>query len=70
MNVAAGREMVNHELQVLGKLCLMKKYLIKNYAGSSRTPTQREQLLENVGLGTVSAFQIIKLSFRRNRQSS
>ncbi len=64
VNVAAGREMVNHELQVLGKALLDEKnILLKSYAGSSRTPTQREQLLENVGLGTVSAFQIIKTLF-------
>ena len=63
-NVTAGREMVNRELQVLGKSVLDdKNALLKNYAGSGRTSAEREQLLENVGLGTVTAFQIVKTLF-------
>ncbi len=61
LNVAAGRDMVNRELQLLGKPVLDDKIaLLKDYAGLARTPAARELLLENVGLGTVSAFQIVK----------
>lgn len=64
VNVAAGRDMVNRELQTLGKAPLDdKSSLLKEYAGKNRTPTQREQILENVGLGTVTAFQIVKTLF-------
>jgi GTP pyrophosphokinase len=64
VNVAAGREMVNKELQNLNKGTLDEKLtLFKNYAGKSRTLAEREQLLENVGLGNVSPFHLVKTVF-------
>lgn len=63
-NVAAGRTMMNEELQALGKPMLDDKLtLLKNYAGKSRTVPEREQLLENVGLGNVTPFQLVKTLF-------
>ncbi|MFA4815330.1 MAG: HD domain-containing protein [Candidatus Gracilibacteria bacterium] len=63
-NTAAGREMVNKELQALGKAPLDDKLsLFKNYGGKSRKLPEREQLLENVGLGNVSPFQLVKTLF-------
>lgn len=63
-NVAAGRTMMNEELQALGKPPLDDKLtLLKNYAGKSRSVPEREQLLENVGLGNVTPFQLVKTLF-------
>lgn len=63
-NVAAGREMVNRELLALGKSALDDKYsLLKEYAEKPRSVAEREQLLENVGLGTVTAMQIVRTLF-------
>ncbi len=63
-NVAAGRTMMNEELQALGKPPLDDKLtLLKNYAGKNRTVLEREQLLENVGLGNVTPFQLVKTLF-------
>ncbi len=60
-NIAAGREMVNKELQLLGKPVLDDKLsLFKEYAGKERSVPEREQLLENVGLGNVTPFHLIK----------
>jgi GTP pyrophosphokinase len=59
-NVAAGREMVNKELQLLGKPVLDDKLsLFKSYAAKERSLTEREQLLENVGLGNVTPFHLV-----------
>lgn len=64
VNIAAGREMVNKELQSLGKTVLDdRNSLLKNYSGITRSPTDREHLLENVGLGTASAVQIVRTLF-------
>lgn len=61
LNVAAGRDLVNRELQVLGKPLLDEKLnVLRYYAGKDRTHAQREQILENVGLGTVTPFQVVK----------
>lgn len=63
-NVAAGREMVNKELQALGKPLIDDKLIIlKEYAGKTRSMPEREQLLENVGLGNVTPFQLVKTLF-------
>lgn len=60
-NIVAGREMVNKELQALGKPPLDDKLsLFKDYAGKDRSLPEREQLIENVGLGNVTPFQLIK----------
>ena len=63
-NVVAGREMVNKELYLLGKPALDDKLsAFKVYSGKERTLPEREQLLENVGLGNVTPFQLIKTLF-------
>lgn len=63
-NVAAGREMMNKELLALGKPPLDDKLtLLKEYAGKTRSVPEREQLLENVGLGNVTPFQLVKTLF-------
>lgn len=61
INIATGRFAVNKELLALGKSSLDEKLtVLKDYAGRERSLSDREQLLENVGLGTVSPFQIVK----------
>lgn len=61
INIATGRFAVNKELLALGKPALDEKLTqLKEYAGKERALSDREQLLENVGLGTVSPFQIVK----------
>lgn len=63
-NVAAGREVLNKELAALGKPLLDDKYsILKDYAEKTRTLVEREQILENLGLGTVSPGQIAKTLF-------
>jgi guanosine-3',5'-bis(diphosphate) 3'-pyrophosphohydrolase len=60
-NVAAGREMVNEQLKLMGKPMLDDKLLqLKDYADKSRTLQEREQLLENVGMGVMTASQVVK----------
>lgn len=63
-NVAAGRDMMNKELLALGKPPLDDKLsLLKGYAGKGRSVPEREQLLENIGLGNVTPFQLVKNLF-------
>jgi GTP pyrophosphokinase len=63
-NTAAGREMLNKELHDLGKPLLDERLnLLKDYAGKPRSFAEREQLLENLGLGNVTAFQLLKTLF-------
>ncbi len=63
-NVTAGRELLNKDLVALNKPVLDDKYtVLKNYADKARTLAEREQILENVGLGTVSSTQIAKTLF-------
>lgn len=60
-NVAAGRDLVNEQLQLIGKPVLDEKLLqLKDYAGKNRTMQEREQLLENVGMGVMTASQLVK----------
>lgn len=64
LNVASGKDLVNRELAALGQPLLDEKLsLLKDYAGKERSITEREQLLENVGLGTVTPMQIVKTLF-------
>ncbi len=64
LNTASGKDSVNRELASLGKSLLDEKLsLLKDYAGKERSFTEREQLLENVGLGTVTPAQIVKTLF-------
>jgi GTP pyrophosphokinase len=63
-NVGAGRDLLNKELASLGKPVLDEKYsLLKDYSGKERSMVDREQILENLGLGTVSVTQIVKTLF-------
>lgn len=64
LNVAAGRDSVNRELAAVGKPLLDEKLVaLKEYGGKERSIAEREQLLENVGLGSVSSTQIVKVMF-------
>lgn len=64
LNTASGRDLVNKELATLGKPLLDEKLtLLKEYAGKERSIAEREQLLENVGLGTTTATQIVRTLF-------
>ena len=60
-NTVLGRNLVNEQLALFEKPLLDDKFaLLKNYAGKTRTFQDREQLLELVGLGTMSAAQMVK----------
>lgn len=64
VNVAAGRDLINKELLALGKTPLDDKFsLLKEYADKERNLSEREQLVENVGLAMVSVSQIIRTLF-------
>lgn len=63
-NVAAGRALLNKELETYEKPLLDDKYsLLKDYAGKPRDFKDREQLLEGLGLGSVSVAQVVKTLF-------
>lgn len=69
LNVATGRDLVNRELAILGKPLLDEKLqVLKDYAGKERSIVEREQLLENVGLGTTSPGQIVKTLFPEEQE--
>jgi len=63
-NVAAGREMLNKQLSVMRKVLLDERLtLLKDYAGKSRNYQEREQLLESIGLGVMTAAQVVRTLF-------
>lgn len=69
LNVATGRDLVNRELAILGKALLDEKLqMLKDYAGKERSIAEREQLLENVGLGTTSPSQIVRTLFPEEQE--
>jgi GTP diphosphokinase / guanosine-3',5'-bis(diphosphate) 3'-diphosphatase len=63
-NIAAGRDMVNRQLEGIGKSLLDDKLsLLKEYGGKKRTLQEREQLLEGLGLGVMTAGQFVRNLF-------
>ncbi|MEK9166849.1 MAG: HD domain-containing protein [Patescibacteria group bacterium] len=63
-NVKLGREMLNHELELMHKPKLDEKFTVmKNYAGKERSLDDRIDILEAIGLGTVSAAHVAKTIF-------
>lgn len=63
-NVKLGREMLNHELELMHKPKLDEKFTVmKEYAGKTRTLDDRIDILEGIGLGTVSAAHVAKTIF-------
>ena len=59
-----GREMLNHELELMHKPKLDEKFTVmKNYAGKERSLDDRIDILEAIGLGTVSAAHVAKTIF-------
>lgn len=64
VNIAAGRELLNQQLSLHGKALLDEKLsALKDYAGKPRSMAEREQLLEGVGLGSVTVTQILKTMY-------
>lgn len=63
-NVRLGRDLLNKELDTLTREKLDDKLsLLKDYGGKPRTMAEREELLEAVGLGSVSASTIVHSLF-------
>ncbi len=63
-NVKLGREMLNKELELMHKPKLDEKFtLLKDYAGKARALDDRIDILESIGLGTVSAAHVAKTIF-------
>ncbi len=63
-NIQIGRTLLNQELQQLGQARLDEKLtLLKEYAGKPRTLQEREQILEAIGLGSMTVHQAIKTLF-------
>ena len=63
-NVAAGRDMLNQQLAQMDKPQLDDKLsLLKNYGGKSRTLSEREQLLESLGVGVMTPGQMLRNLF-------
>lgn len=63
-NIIAGREMLNHKMHTIGQPSLDDKLtLLKEYAGKKRSYSEREQILESIGLGSTSVAQIVKTLF-------
>lgn len=63
-NVRLGRDMLNRELELMHKPKLDEKFIVmKNYAGKERTLDDRIDILEAIGLGTVSASHVAKTIF-------
>jgi GTP pyrophosphokinase len=63
-NIKLGHDMLNKELERVGKEKLDDKLsLLKDYGGKPRTISEREELLEAIGLGSVSASTIVHSLF-------
>lgn len=63
-NVRKGRELLNRELKLAAKELLDDKMLLlKNYGGKARTLQEREEILEGIGLGSMSVSQAMKTLF-------
>lgn len=63
-NVQLGRQLLNEQLQLLGKPLLDERLsLLKDYAGKSRDFQEREQLLEALALGSTTVAQLVKTLF-------
>lgn len=63
-NIRLGRELINRELENLKKDKLDEKLsLLKDYGGKPRTLAEREDILESVGIGSVSASHIVHTIF-------
>jgi guanosine-3',5'-bis(diphosphate) 3'-pyrophosphohydrolase len=63
-NVQLGRQLLNEQLQLLGKPLLDERLsLLKEYAGKSRDFQEREQLLEALALGSTTVAQLAKMLF-------
>jgi len=70
-NVAAGRDMLNQQLLQMDKPQLDDKLsVLKNYGSKSRTLPEREQLLENLGLGVVTPGQMARNLFPDEARAS
>jgi len=63
-NVAAGREILNKELEKAGKKVLDERLsLLKDYGDKSRDHSEREQILESIALGSTTVGQVMKTLF-------
>lgn len=63
-NVKLGRDMLNKELELMKKSKLDEKYtLLKKYAGKVRDLDGRLEVLESIGLGTVTAGHVARTVF-------
>lgn len=63
-NVKLGRDLINKELEKISMEKLDDKLsLLKDYGGKPRTTAEREELLEAVGLGSVSASTLVHSLF-------
>ncbi|MBU0981081.1 HD domain-containing protein [Patescibacteria group bacterium] len=64
LHLRVGRDALNKELAALGKPLLDEKLaLLKDYGGKARTIQEREELLESVGLKSMTAAQMMKTLF-------
>jgi GTP diphosphokinase / guanosine-3',5'-bis(diphosphate) 3'-diphosphatase len=60
-NISAGRELLNNQLSALSKPLLDERLTsLKNYLGKKRDFSEREQILESVGIGGVTAFHVYR----------
>lgn len=63
-NVTAGRDILNRELEKMGEKPLDERLnLLKNYGDKKRDYSEREQILEGIGLGSTTVGQVIKMLF-------
>ena len=63
-NIAAGRDMLNHQLRLINQPELDEKLsILKEYAGKKRNISEREQILEGIGLGSTAVSHVLKMLF-------
>lgn len=63
-NIASGRDILNKELEKLGEKHLDERLnLLKEYGKTKRDFNEREQILESIGLGSTTVWQVLKTLF-------
>lgn len=63
-NIKVGRDLLNKELKLMKKPILDEKFsLLKSFGAKTRNLDEREEILELVGIGTLSAVHVLKSIF-------